>query len=168
MNTENRHDGMPRPAGRRHHWKRIHHSRLFWVGAFFFLAAIAIYVLSDDLSWRPANTVSVGEAQYSSKIVGDWQGRIEGTNETISFGADGGFVSTVQPQGFIGRTLGQGVTGTIRGTWAIKGKSITLNISSAEDERVLNSVATATIETFKPDEIIVKSGAGDSSTFIRR
>ena len=49
----------------------------------------------------------------------------------------------------------------------IKGKSITLNISSAEDERVLNSDATATIETFKTNELIVKSGTGGTSTFMR-
>jgi hypothetical protein len=129
------------------------------IRAFLFLAAITIYVLSNDLSWRPSSPASVAEAEYSSKIVGDWQGRVEGTKETISFGADGGFVSTVQPQGFIGRTLGQGVTGTIRGNWTIKGKTITLNINSAEDERALNSVATATIETFKPNELIVRCQA---------
>jgi len=38
---------------RRRNWRRIHHSPLFWIGAFFFLAAIAIYVLSDDLSLQP-------------------------------------------------------------------------------------------------------------------
>jgi hypothetical protein len=133
-----------------------------------FFATITIYVLSDDLSWRPSNPATVAEAEYSSKIVGDWQGRVEGTNEAISFGADGGFVSAVQPKGFIGRTLGQGVTGTIRGNWAIKGKSITLNVSNAKEERLLNNVTIATIETFKPDELIVKSSAGDNSTFIRR
>ena len=34
--------------------RRMHHSPLFWVGAVLFLAAIAIYVFSDDLSWRPS------------------------------------------------------------------------------------------------------------------
>jgi hypothetical protein len=34
--------------------RRIHHSPLFWVGAVLFLAAIAIYVFSDDLAWRPS------------------------------------------------------------------------------------------------------------------
>jgi len=34
-------------------WRRLHHSRLFWVGFFMLLLAITIYVLSDDLSWRP-------------------------------------------------------------------------------------------------------------------
>jgi hypothetical protein len=34
-------------------WRRIHHSPMFWVGIVMCLAAIAIYVWSDDLSWRP-------------------------------------------------------------------------------------------------------------------
>jgi hypothetical protein len=34
-------------------WRRIHHSPVFWVGIVLCLAAIAIYVWSDDLSWRP-------------------------------------------------------------------------------------------------------------------
>jgi hypothetical protein len=109
----------------------------------------------------------VGEAQYSAKIVGAWQGTVGDTKETISFGADGGFVSQVRPRGFISDTLGQGVTGTVSGTWAIKGKSITLNISSAEDVRVLNRATTSTIETFKPNELVVKSAAGGTTKFVR-
>ncbi|MGC1578732.1 MAG: hypothetical protein WA813_21895 [Beijerinckiaceae bacterium] len=38
---------------RRRDWTRIHHSPLFWVGVFLCLAAIAVYVLSDDLSLTP-------------------------------------------------------------------------------------------------------------------
>jgi hypothetical protein len=53
MNKENHHGGTPIPAIRRRDWRRIHHSPLFWVGFFLFLAAMAIYVLSIDLSWRP-------------------------------------------------------------------------------------------------------------------
>lgn len=34
-------------------WRRIHHSPVFWVGIVMCLAAIAIYLWSDDLSWRP-------------------------------------------------------------------------------------------------------------------
>jgi hypothetical protein len=34
-------------------WRRIHHSPVFWVGIVLCLAAILIYVWSDDLSWRP-------------------------------------------------------------------------------------------------------------------
>jgi uncharacterized protein (TIGR03066 family) len=110
---------------------------------------------------------TVGEAEYSAKIVGDWRGTVGDENETISFGADGRFVSHVRSLGFISSTLGQGVTGIIRGTWAIEGKSITLNISSDEDEHVLNKATTSTIEKFKADELVVKDSAGDTSTFVR-
>ena len=34
-------------------WRQIHHSPMFWVGLVLCLAAIAIYLWSDDLSWRP-------------------------------------------------------------------------------------------------------------------
>jgi len=39
--------------GRQGGTKPIHHSPLFWIGVVLFLTAITIYVLSDDLSWRP-------------------------------------------------------------------------------------------------------------------
>jgi hypothetical protein len=53
MNIENPHRHVLERPIRRRHWKRIHHSRLFWVGVLLFLAAITVYVLSDDLAWRP-------------------------------------------------------------------------------------------------------------------
>jgi hypothetical protein len=43
----------PAPAIQRRDWRRIHHSPVFWAGIVLCLAAITIYVLSDDLSWRP-------------------------------------------------------------------------------------------------------------------
>jgi hypothetical protein len=111
--------------------------------------------------------MTVREAEYAAKIVGDWQGTVGDSNETITFAADGKFVSEVRARGFISNTLGQGVTGTIRGTWAINGKSITLNVSSAEAERVLNRSTMSTIESFRVNEIVVKSGTGETSTFMR-
>ena len=33
----------------------IHHSPIFWIGITLCLAAIAIYLCSDDLSWRPTS-----------------------------------------------------------------------------------------------------------------
>jgi hypothetical protein len=111
--------------------------------------------------------VAVGEAEYAAKIIGGWQGTVGNTSETITFGADGRFVSEVRPRGFISNTLAQGVTGTIRGTWAVKGKSITFNIGSAEDERLLNKATTSTIESFKVNEIVMKSSTGETSTFVR-
>ena len=35
------------------YWKRAHHDWRFWVALFFMLAAITIYVLSNDLSIFP-------------------------------------------------------------------------------------------------------------------
>jgi hypothetical protein len=43
-----------KPAVPARDWRRIHHSPMFWIGVVLCLAAIMIYVLSDDLSWRPA------------------------------------------------------------------------------------------------------------------
>jgi hypothetical protein len=42
-----------KPQHRERDWRRIHHSPMFWIGVLTCLAAIAIYLLSDDLSWRP-------------------------------------------------------------------------------------------------------------------
>jgi hypothetical protein len=52
MNGEDR-DRYP-PAAEGRDWRRIHHSPVFWVGVVLCLAAILIYVWSDDLSWRPS------------------------------------------------------------------------------------------------------------------
>jgi hypothetical protein len=43
-----------KPTARPRDWRRIHHSPIFWIGIALCLAAIMIYVLSDDLAWRPA------------------------------------------------------------------------------------------------------------------
>jgi hypothetical protein len=51
MNSEDQDRCAPTADGR--DWRRIHHSPVFWVGIVLCLAAIIIYVWSDDLSWRP-------------------------------------------------------------------------------------------------------------------
>jgi hypothetical protein len=114
-----------------------------------------------------APNAPIAEPQYQAKLAGDWQGTVGDMKETISFRADGGFTSQVRPMGFISNTLGQGVTGTIRGTWAIQGKVITLAISSADNEKLLNKTTTSTIESFKQNELVVKSASGETSTFVR-
>jgi hypothetical protein len=43
---------MERPTSRQE-GRPIHHSPIFWIGIAMCLAAIAIYVWSDDLSWWP-------------------------------------------------------------------------------------------------------------------
>jgi len=114
-----------------------------------------------------APDAAIDEAQYAAKIVGGWQGTVGDLREGISFSVDGKFVSQMRPRGFISNTLGQGITGTVRGTWAITGNVITLHIDSAEDETVLNKMTTSTIESFKQNELVVRSSKGETSTFVR-
>ena len=52
VNKHGRHQGGAQEPARLN-WRRLHHTRLFWVGLFLMLLAITIYVMSDDLSWRP-------------------------------------------------------------------------------------------------------------------
>jgi len=109
----------------------------------------------------------VAEAEYGATIVSNWLGSAGDMKESISFSADGNFIAQLRPQGFISNALSQGVTGTIRGTWAINGKTITLRITSAEDERVKNSVTSSTILAFNQDELSLKSDRGETSKFVR-
>jgi hypothetical protein len=61
--TNFRHHGNegPDPVGvnqhaskdQRPYWKRAHHDWRVWVALFFMLAAITIYVLSEDLAFLP-------------------------------------------------------------------------------------------------------------------
>jgi hypothetical protein len=49
--------GAPARESIRHepdpYWKRAHHDWRIWAGLFFMFAAIAIYVMSDNLSFFP-------------------------------------------------------------------------------------------------------------------
>ncbi|MGA2211792.1 MAG: hypothetical protein ABSH31_00850 [Bryobacteraceae bacterium] len=40
--------GLPPP-----YWRRMHHDWRVWVGVVLMLAAITIYILSEDLAWLP-------------------------------------------------------------------------------------------------------------------
>ena len=52
--------------GQRPYWKRAHRDWRVWVGLFFMLAAIIIYVLSEDLAWMPGGR----PRQPPSSVVG--------------------------------------------------------------------------------------------------
>ncbi len=52
-NKHARHHGGAQGEPSSPDWRRLHHSRLFWVGLILMLLAISIYVLSDDLAWQP-------------------------------------------------------------------------------------------------------------------
>ncbi|WP_322515991.1 hypothetical protein SR870_24010 [Rhodopseudomonas palustris] len=51
--NDHKHD-RETPAADGRDWRRIHHSPAFWIGIVLCLAAIAVYLWSDDLSWRPS------------------------------------------------------------------------------------------------------------------
>lgn len=34
-------------------WRHIHHHWYFWVGVLLMLVAMGVYVMTEDLSWRP-------------------------------------------------------------------------------------------------------------------
>jgi hypothetical protein len=136
---------------------------------FIFKRLYLVLVLAWGVSaCTPAKPVA--EAEYSAKIVGNWMGTVGDMKESITFSADGSFTAQVRRQGFISDTLSQGVTGTIRGTWAINGRTISLKITSADNEPVKvvkNGVTSSTIVAFNQEELSLKNDVGKTSTFTR-
>ena len=129
--------------------------------------AIAIAVLGFCLVSCANNSPIVPEAEYSTKIVGRWQGTVGDSKENMSINGDGTFVCELHTTGFIARTFSPGVTGTIRGTWKITGAVITLRVTGAEKENLRNRITSSTIEAFKEDELVLKSDRGETSSFER-
>ena len=131
------------------------------------VTAIAIVVLGFCLASCTHNSSPIPEAEYSTKIVGYWQGTVGDLKETMSIGGDGTFVCQLHPTGFIANTIFPRVTGTIHGTWEITGAIITLRITGAENETLRNRIASSTIMALKEDKLLLKSDRGVTSTFQR-
>jgi hypothetical protein len=129
--------------------------------------AIVIGVMGFCLVSCANNSTPVPAAEYSTKIVGHWQGTVGDLKETMSLDGDGTFVCQLHPQGFIANTLSQSVTGTIRGTWKITGAIITLRITGAKNERLGNRITSSTIVAFKKNELVLKADNGETSPFRR-
>lgn len=129
--------------------------------------AIAAGILGLCLASCANNSSTIPEAEYSTKILGHWQGTVGDVKETMSLGSDGTFVCGLHPMGFLANTLSQGVAGTIRGTWKITGAIITLRITGEKNERLGNRIASSTIVTFKENELVLKSDRGETSSFQR-
>ena len=125
--------------------------------------AIAVVIWGLCLASCSNNSSTVPEAEYSTKIVGNWQGTVGRLKETMSINGDGTFVCRVQPMGFIARTLSQSVTGTVYGTWKITGAIITLTITGAENESLGKRINSSTIMAFRRDELVLKSDGGETS-----
>ena len=129
--------------------------------------AIIVVVLGFCLASCENNSQPVPEAEYSAKIVGHWQGTVGDLKETMSINTDSTFVCKVHRMGFIANTLSQSLTGTIRGTWKIYGVILTMNITSAKNERLGNKTASSTIMLFNEDKLLLKSDHGGTSPFQR-
>ena len=129
--------------------------------------AITVVALGLFLTSCADNSPPVPEAEYSTKIVGRWQGTVGDLKETMTINGDGTFVCQLYPLGFIANTLSQGATGTIRGTWKITGTIITLKITGAENELLANTISSSIIVAFKENELILKSDRGETSPFQR-
>jgi len=128
---------------------------------------IVVVVLGFCLASCAKNSQTVPEVEYSTKIVGRWQGTVGDLKEIMSFDGNGTFVCQLYPMGFIANTLFPSATGTVRGTWKITGAVITLAISGAENEQLMNKIASSTIVAFKEDELVLKSDRGETSPFQR-
>jgi len=153
INLQNHYERLQLRSGR-----FVNFSRLPVLGLLLLLAV----VVSSCTPSKP-----VAEADYPTKIVGIWLGTVGDMKESITFNADGGFVAQLRPLGFISNTLSQGVTGIIRGSWVLNGKTITLKITDAEDERVKNTTTSSTILSFTTNELEMKSNRGENSKFLR-
>ena len=128
---------------------------------------IAVAVLGICLASCENNSPPVSDAEYSTTIVGSWQGTVGELKETMSLDGGGTFVCQLHPTGFIANTLYPSATGTVRGTWKITGAIITLSITGAENEHLRNSIASSTILAFNENVLVLKSDRGDTLPFKR-
>ena len=127
----------------------------------------ALVVLGFCLVSCTKNATPVAPAEYATSIIGHWQGTVGSSKETMTIDGDGTFVCQIYPMGFLANTLSQSVPGKISGTWKITDAIITLNITGEKHEHLDDRVASSTIESFKADELTLKSDRGETSTFQR-
>ena len=128
------------------------------------IAVMVVFYLTACTNNSP---VIFPEAEYSTNIIGNWQGTVGDMKETMTINRDCTFVCQVHPSGFIANTLSQGETGTINGTWKISNAIITLKITGEKNERLSNNAAVSTILSLKDEELVLKSNHGETSTFTR-
>ncbi len=113
------------------------------------------------------NSKIVPEAEYASKIVGHWQGTVGSSKETMYLNPDSTFVCKIHPMGFMANTLSQSQPGTVSGKWKIAGAIISMTITDSKNEHLGNSNVSSTIISFRENELTLKSGRNETSTFKR-
>ena len=131
------------------------------------LTAILFAVVGICLASCARNVTPVALAEYSTSIVGRWQGTVGSSKETMTIDGDGTFVCQIHPTGFLANTLSQSVAGNVSGTWNINGAVITLKITGEKHEHFGDQITSSTIESFKADELTLKSDRGEISSFQR-
>ena len=127
-----------------------------------FLVAIGFCLASCAKKATP-----VALAEYSTSIAGHWQGTVGSSKETMTIDRNGTFVCQIHPMGFLANTLSQSVPGKVSGTWNINGAVITLKITGEKHEHLGDRITSSTIESFKADELTLKSDRGETSSFQR-
>jgi hypothetical protein len=85
----------------------------------------------------------------------------------MSIDRDGTFVCQLHPMGFIANTLSQGEAGKISGTWNITGTRVTLTVTGAQNERLVNRTASSTIVSFDENKLVLRSDRAETSPFQR-
>ena len=131
------------------------------------IRTIMLGVIGICLASCAKKATPVALAEYSTSIVGRWQGKVGNLRETMTIDGDGTFVCQIYPLGFLANTLSQSVAGKVSGTWNINGAVITLKITGEKHEHLGDRITSSTIESFKADELTLKSDHGETSTFER-
>jgi hypothetical protein len=121
---------------------------------------------NQNLAWA-RNAPTDALAEYSTSIVGRWQGTVGSSKETMTIDGDGTFVCQIHPLGFQANSLSQSVPGMVSGTWNITGAVITLKITGEKREHLGTRITSCTIASFKTDELTLKSDRGETSSFQR-
>lgn len=128
-------------------------------------AAITLGALMINLGGC-TNPPSVAESDYATRIVGGWQGVAGGLNESMVFNGNGTFVCRLQKTGFIAEMLYPAPPGTVTGSWAIAGATMTLTINGTKNEHLTNDAASSEIVAFHENDIVLRSH-GSTSSFRR-
>jgi hypothetical protein len=126
------------------------------------VAASALGMISCQAPSQP-----IAQVDYATNIVGNWQGAVGDEKELMTLNPNGTFVCRLRQLGFIANTLSESRPGTIRGTWILRGRNITLRVASETNEYPRNRISSSTIIAFKKDELTLKTARGETSTFTR-
>jgi len=131
------------------------------------ITAIQCVVIGICLASCAKKATPIVPAEYSTSIVGQWQGTVGSSKEIMTIDSDGTFVCQIHPIGFLVNTLSQSVPGKVSGNWNITGAVITLKITGEKHNHLGDRANSSTIESLKTDELTLKSDRGETSTFER-